>query len=465
MSYFQKIYPIAFACLFILGCDSAQNESKASKSEAEVAYLNSVGDKPVPIWQFVGARNNDLNNGQPLLEIRESNQPIKVHIVDQQVFSKTGARYYRVKLIDDDQRAKRIEGYVARTYVFSDKNGIFYKDKSLDGGVALNNQYYSREVDWSEVTKPTFLIKALERERRGEFETRADYQLRIEEARNLASQLVAEDAIYYSTEVHNESTYDIDQQTLTIPLIRGLDWTTSRTNVPNIQLDCDYSCDLPLPKSIYTETKHRSVDGNLGIEIASYTPIFRSSGFKLSRGGRSEYSDPKTDAIALVATMNPKKAKEVDPLPKMSVLGLSRLVGGSYDTHEDCFSSSSYPYKESCYYDGNYYIEGVEVPYFFVVTPTGEDLLLGSYFSDKFLKNGIVRDIQIMLSKRGFDTGYPDGQDGPKLSEAINRAVTSGLLKESQVAGGKTRIFAHLLTRQICDANTYNRFCESLSDS
>ena len=110
------------------------------------------------------------------------------------------------------------------------------------------------------------------------------------------------------------------------------------------------------------------------------------------------------------------------------------------------FSKGSAQYNQLA---KDFTFNNVEVPYMFVYVPS-QERVLASFFSDQYLNEGIIRDIQLILLKAGFDVGYPEGKFNQKFNDAIALAVKNNLISKSDVNNGYEKILIKLMTNNYC---------------
>ena len=146
----------------------------------------------------------------------------------------------------------------------------------------------------------------------------------------------------------------------------------------------------------------------------------------------------------VVKNLAPDTAKILDSAVKVSFIAFTNLKDTDYKNVSD-WNSSGYTLYPKAFFTFN----NVEVPYMFVYVPS-QDRVLASFFSDQYLNEGIIRDIQLILLKAGFDVGYPEGKFNQKFNDAIALAVKNNLISKSDVNNGYENILIKLMTNNYC---------------
>tara|TARA_B100000787_G_scaffold167267_1_gene153731 strand:- start:611 stop:1894 length:1284 start_codon:yes stop_codon:yes gene_type:complete len=391
-----------------------------------IVYISGAGMPSVPVWNEVGARNNPSNNSAPLLDMPTPN-PLQVTVLEEASFGYGKSRYYKVSTTIGSEP---LVGWVAKHYVFSDKLGIFPKD---GGHPFLKHPYYSLPLNAEKSTYSTndgcnyvtnyhFAKKALERGRmRGEFETLENFNLRTVKELEIIEAHVSPKNIYYHANDTTHSDYDIDNQTLTISPFR------TYGNQEGSDFNMINSCDWPgLPSS----------------DLNAIQKI-NSSGYMLIKLNNDLDSYGIGESV-VVKNLAPDTAKILDSEVKVSFIAFTNLKDTDYKNVSD-WNSSGYTLYPKAFFTFN----NVEVPYMFVYVPS-QERVLASFFSDQYLNEGIIRDIQLILLKAGFDVGYPEGKFNQKFNDAIALAVKNNLISKSDVNNGYEKILIKLMTNNYC---------------
>lgn len=373
------------------GCDQlgpakTSNVPKVGLSETPVSavdeaflVIKEIGGK-APIWKFPGALSTKDNQ-----IIEEITQTTTVQLFDS-VYTDSGAIYYQVATPEG------VQGYLARTYLYSDQSGkIFYEGNRLTGELLEDGKNYSLVNSDNEYCQLLSVAISGDVEK-DEFETTAEFEKRRDEA--VWNNPWISSGITYVFSREETGRYDADTERYTYDSLVDVDapWNSTRyVEVgPDLSKCIDYyrgDVNLRFKGSVVGDTKDLEY---LKVEVP-----------------RSIAKDWKVATVFFGIKVT-------------GYVDYERAHWDSYTTWERENNRTNYDLTLEA-----------ELSFAGVASKDGKKFIK-TVFGEGFQRTWKT-DLQSQLAILGYDVGSIDGSIGMKTEKAVQAAFEDGYLNSSRI--------------------------------
>lgn len=420
----KKLISLLLILLLFTACEPTSNQSgtgwKATSIDKGFIFGNDTDI--VPIWVAPGALNNEANT-QPRNFVL--NEPLPVEILERQAF-KTGSVYFKVQFFD--AQGNQVIGWVARIYLFRDTNAVVYFEGNKLTGETVwsDNPYFSipvRQGINSGTCMHLEVPQTIEREKnkgKGKFETSKEHVDRINSLKVGLSHWT--DKVYTYTKKSLSETniepkgnrkfaYDIEKHLATIEVTDQWDF-----NYPTFDMrDDDCKTSLGFPSVNYFDDYESRI-----YRLYTY--------FTLTNLGELKKPFVSTERkISVVISIDIETARIIDEGSLWFLYGFDRLKLDRVEKTTESRESSSTFKTTNNIYGKSYFKAGLA---YILVYSESLDQTIAAFTSNRYSNSGLVRDLQITLTKLGYYAGEIDGVESDSLKHAITKAKEGGAISD-----------------------------------
>ena len=425
---FNKSIKLVYLTLLTILISSCDQQRDIELEKISDAYIINSSQNPIPFWAYPGARNlgnvyTSLKQDVPLFEL-PGNEAIKVEVInfyattyreklfhgdatfeisenvcsrgersyrnEDTCYFKTGSKYHFVKFIKDEVEYK---GWIARTYLFKDLDGIvFYSPNSQGKIINLNVPRYSvspqisdSKNEYCSQLQAAVMLSNLKKAERGEFETQDEFKDRVDSEKKLILNEGWKDKIYVTASTASLN-YEIDTQQMSFKISNGFG-------------------------SYYPEINFRGYGSYSGCDTP-YTLDFTASVTNKTYGSFSAKGDKNYKYLTYAKKMDRNAAQLLKESLTTADKSIISYIGVKLTKAKSGFN---YSRKEGRYPNqwtnsGSVRSFSGEMKYIILINPL-DGSLVASYFSQDYINNYLNNDIAVLSASLVVDPINSGGKE------------------------------------------------------